>query len=69
LNRITRPEPHYTRKKSDIALRDALMAAFALFSLQSPSLLALDQERTAGNVHQVCGGDGGVAQGTWRRAH
>ncbi len=39
----------------DIALTDARMAAFALFSLQSPSLLAFDQERTAGNVPRVYG--------------
>jgi hypothetical protein len=30
----------------DISLPDALMSAFALFSLQSPSLLALDNEFT-----------------------
>jgi hypothetical protein len=39
----------------DIALTDALMAAFALFSLTSPSLLAFDQERTEGNVPRVYG--------------
>jgi hypothetical protein len=39
----------------DISLSDALMAAFALFSLKSPSLLAFDKDRTAGNVHQVYG--------------
>jgi hypothetical protein len=41
--------------KPAMALTDALMSALALFSLQSPSLLAFDQERTAGNVHQVYG--------------
>ena len=41
--------------KPDIALADALMAAFAMFSLKSPSLLAFDQERTAGNVQRVYG--------------
>ena len=30
----------------DIALSDALMSAFAMFSLKSPSLLAFDKERT-----------------------
>ncbi len=41
--------------KPDIALTDALMSAFALFSLKSPSLLAFDKERTEGNLHQVYG--------------
>ena len=31
------------------------MAAFAMFSLKSPSLLAFDQERTAGNLQRVYG--------------
>jgi hypothetical protein len=39
----------------DISLTDALMSAFALFSLKSPSLLAFDQERTEGNVQQIYG--------------
>ena len=39
----------------DIALTDALMSAFAMFSLKSPSLLAFDQERTAGNLQRVYG--------------
>jgi Transposase DDE domain len=39
----------------DIALSDALMSAFAMFSLKSPSLLAFDQERTEGNLQQVYG--------------
>ena len=41
--------------KPDISLTDALMSAFALFSLKSPSLLAFDQERTEGNVQRVYG--------------
>jgi hypothetical protein len=41
--------------KPDIALTDALMSAFALFSLKSPSLLAFDQERTEGNLQRVYG--------------
>jgi hypothetical protein len=40
---------------TDIALPDALMSAFALFSLKSPSLLAFDQERTEGNLQRVYG--------------
>jgi Transposase DDE domain len=39
----------------DISLTDALMSAFTLFSLKSPSLLAFDQERTEGNLQQVYG--------------
>ncbi len=39
----------------DIALTDALMAAFAMFALKSPSLLAFDQERTEGNLQRVFG--------------
>jgi len=39
----------------DIALLDAFMSAFAMFSLQSPSLLACDQERTEGNWQRVYG--------------
>ena len=41
--------------RPDIALTDALMSAFALFALKSPSLLAFDQERTEGNLHRVYG--------------
>ena len=41
--------------KPDISLTDALMAAFALCSLKSPSLLACDQERTEGNLPRVFG--------------
>ena len=41
--------------KPDISLTDALMSAFALFSLTSPSLLAFDKERTEGNVQRVYG--------------
>ena len=40
---------------TDIALTDALMSAFAMFSLKSPSLLAFDQERTEGNMQRVYG--------------
>ena len=34
---------------------DALMSAFAMFSLKSPSLLAFDKARTEGNVHTIYG--------------
>ena len=39
----------------DISLTDALMSAFAMFALKSPSLLAFDQERTEGNLQRVYG--------------
>ena len=41
--------------KPDISLSDALMSAFAMFSLKSPSLLAFDQDRTEGNLQHVYG--------------
>lgn len=40
---------------TNISLADALMSAFALFSLKSPSLLAFDQERTEGNLQRIYG--------------
>ena len=39
----------------DIPLADALMSAFALFSLKAPSLLAFDKERTEANLQRVYG--------------
>src|SRR3989454_5706354 len=39
----------------DISLTDALMSAFAMFSLKSPSLLAFDKERAEGNLQRVYG--------------
>jgi hypothetical protein len=38
-----------------ISLPDALMAAFAMFSLKWPSLLAFDKERTEGNLETIYG--------------
>ena len=38
-----------------IPLADALMSAFAMFSLKSPSLLAFDEERHEGNLQRVYG--------------
>ena len=38
-----------------IALTDALMSAFAMFSLKSPSLLAFDKERVEGNLQTIYG--------------
>jgi hypothetical protein len=45
----------YRASHSDLSLSDALMSAFALFSLKSPALLAFDKERTEGNLHRVYG--------------
>jgi hypothetical protein len=39
----------------DISLTDALLAAFAMFSLKAPSLLAFDKERAEGNLHTIYG--------------
>jgi len=40
---------------TEISVTDALMSAFALFSLKSPSLLAFDKERTEGNLKTIYG--------------
>ena len=39
----------------DISLADALMSAFAMFSLKAPSLLAFDKERAEGNLYHIYG--------------
>src|SRR5437870_5936131 len=39
----------------EIPLTDALMSAFAMFSLKSPSLLAFDKERVEGNLQTIYG--------------
>jgi hypothetical protein len=39
----------------NMSLPEALMSAFAMFSLKSPSLLAFDEERKEGNLQQVYG--------------
>jgi hypothetical protein len=49
----TIPEPR--RAHGDISLTDALMSAFAMFSLKAPSLLAFDKERAEGNLHTIYG--------------
>ena len=41
--------------KIEVSLGDALMSAFALFSLKSPSLLAFDKERAEGNLQTLYG--------------
>jgi hypothetical protein len=47
--------PDHRPGTSKISLPDALMSAFAMFSLKSPSLLAFDDERKEGNLQQVYG--------------
>jgi hypothetical protein len=47
--------PDHRLSKPEIPLADALMAAFAWYSLKSPSLLAFDHQRTEGNLHTIYG--------------
>jgi len=49
----TLPDPRC--EDVDISLTDALMSAFAMFSLKAPSLLAFDKERAEGNLHTIYG--------------
>jgi len=45
--------PDYRLSDTEISLTDALMSAFALFSLKSPSLLAFDKHRVEGNLGTI----------------
>ena len=47
--------PEHRKGDAKIPLHDALMSAFAMFSLKSPSLLAFDKERTEDNLQRVYG--------------
>src|SRR6476659_9170615 len=47
--------PDYRLSETDIPLADALMSAFAMFSLKAPSLLAFDKERAEGNWATIYG--------------
>src|SRR5437868_9789384 len=47
--------PDYRLSDTDISLGDALMSAFAMFSLKAPSLLAFDKERAEDNLQRVYG--------------
>jgi hypothetical protein len=47
--------PDHRGDDAGIALPDALMSAFAMFSLKSPSLLAFDKQRAEGNLGTVYG--------------
>src|SRR5881227_1459874 len=45
--------PDHRAEETGISCADALMAAFALFSLKSPSLLAFDKHRVEGNLGTI----------------
>ena len=47
--------PDHRLADTEISLTDALMSAFAMFSLKSPSLLAFDKERAEGNLETIYG--------------
>jgi hypothetical protein len=47
--------PDHRASDADLSLPDALMSAFAMFSLKSPSLLAFDKERAEGNLATIYG--------------
>jgi hypothetical protein len=47
--------PDHRQPEPPIPLRDALMSAFAMFSLKDPSLLAFDQRRSDGNLEVLFG--------------
>jgi len=49
----TLPDPRPS--DAEIAFTDALMSAFAMFSLKSPSLLAFDKQRAEGNLGTIYG--------------
>jgi len=47
--------PEHRSIAGEIAFTDALMSAFAMLSLQSPSLLAFDKQRAEDNVKTIYG--------------
>jgi hypothetical protein len=47
--------PDHRGGDPEISLTDALMSAFAMFSLKSPSLLAFDKQRVEGNLGTIYG--------------
>ena len=49
------PIPDHRLAETEISLTDALMSAFAMFSLKAPSLLAFDKERAEGNLETIYG--------------
>ena len=49
------PIPDHRALDAEMALTDALLSAFAMFSLQSPSLLAFDKQRAEENLQTIYG--------------
>ena len=49
--------PDHRQHKPPIPLRDALLSAFAMFSLKDPSLLAFDHRRNDANLKSAIPGD------------
>jgi len=47
--------PDHRSPDAEISFTAALMAAFAMFSLKAPSLLAFDTQRAEGNVRTIYG--------------
>jgi hypothetical protein len=47
--------PDHRLDDTEITVSDALMSAFAMFSLKAPSLLAFDKKRAEGNLHTIYG--------------
>src|SRR2546427_2172702 len=47
--------PDHRSDDAGIPLTDALMSAFAMFSLTAPSLLAFDKQRAEGNLSTIYG--------------
>src|SRR5262245_51222653 len=47
--------PDHRLDDTEISVTDALMSAFAMFSLKAPALLAFDKERAEGNLHTIYG--------------
>lgn len=47
--------PDHRQPKPPIPLRDALLSAFAMFSLKDPSLLSFDQRRSDANLKALFG--------------
>src|SRR2546429_7237460 len=58
--------PEHRSADTEISLTDALMAAFAMFSLKSPSVLAFDKQRAEGNLGTIYGIER-VPCDTWMR--
>jgi hypothetical protein len=55
LRRVFQDIPDHRKDRTTISLVDALMSAFAMFSLKDPSLLAFDERRHERNLHNLYG--------------